>query len=592
MSYILAQIQWKVHCPADCSFDTPNGVIFVAKLDITQLNQVLSHTTRSFLLRKIPNRQDHGVVPEDRQIDIHLSRLLLDNSFAKDSLHQFVQPYLGLLPVNVDHASNILRQILTGRIFTGARLKAAGLASSCACPSCGNQEDHDHAEYDNIRPPLDILPYDLSWSTGIILAPIVKFDFPDFLAEMGQDPSPPVLAHGFVFIDGSCFIHDWARVRAASSAVFIPNQLECVVSLPGSFLTSQRAEIFALAVAVCAASGPVIIASDCSNVVRMFAFLKQNSFHSIALKAVANKDLWSLVIELARRRDAPVHVFKVKAHVSHNDPQDPHLTFGNTKADLLAKKHAWRAFEQCSAGCRACISEAIALQAHMVSAFHKRADLLKHVQATAFELDDPSLGMGPFSRKIHCTSRNRCRTKTKVCQVCQLFETRDCLETVAISEYHAGGIARLTLDLLRSQNPTFSSKSFSERIPPINLRLPGVDQIHRKGRQAPAEVEEVVRFTQHCHIMFSRNPTGPCVPWTLVFLRLLFYVPPIKPSHSISNTASCSVCFSFSICANVAVARSPLHPIVPISNLLVWVKLRDFLVPSAPGLKVPVGLGF
>ena len=25
---------------------------------------------------------------------------------------------------------------------------------------------------------------------------------------------------------------------------------------------------------------------------------------------------------------------------------------------------------------------------------------------------------------------------------------------------------------------------------------------------------------------------------------------------------------------------------------VVWVKLQDFLVPSAPGLKVPVGLGF
>ena len=176
MSYILAQIQWKVHSQADCSFDTPNGVIFVAKLDITQLNQVLSHTIRSFLLRKIPNKQDHGVVPEDRQIDIHLSRLLQNNSFAKDSRHQFGQPYLGLLPVNVDHARNISRQTLTGRIFTGVRLKAAGLASSSACPSCGNQEDHDHifrfcAEYDNTRPPLDTLPYDLSWHTGNKLAP-------------------------------------------------------------------------------------------------------------------------------------------------------------------------------------------------------------------------------------------------------------------------------------------------------------------------------------------------------------------------------------------------------------------------------------
>ena len=98
-----------------------------------------------------------------------------------------------------------------------------------------------------------------------------------------------------------------------------------------------------------------------------------------------------------------------------------------------------------------------------------------------------------------------------------MSETRGCLEQAAISEYHAGGIARLTLNLLRAQYPTFSSKSFSERIPPINLRLPGVDQIHRKGRQAPAEVEDFVRFALQCQIMVSRNPTGPCVPWTLVF---------------------------------------------------------------------------
>ena len=349
------------------------------------------------------------------------------------------------------------------------------------------------------------------------MAPFMKFDFPDFLAELGQDPSPPVLAHGIVFVDGSCFIHDWARVRAASSAVFIPNQLEWVMSLPGSFLTSQRAEIFSVAMAMYATTGPLVVASDCSNVVRMFAFLAKNLFQPIALKAAANKDLWSLVIELARRRDAPGHVCKVKAHVSNKDPQDPHLTFANSKVDLLAKKHAWRVFEQCSEGCCARISEAFALQAHMVSAVQKRANLLKLWRATDFELHGPSLGMGPFCQKIHCTctSAKRCRTKTKVCQGCHLSETRGCLESVAISEHHARGITSLTLDLLRAI-PLFHQNLFSERIAPINVRLPGDDQIHRKGRPAPAEVEEIIRFTQQCQVMFSRRPAGPCVPWTLV----------------------------------------------------------------------------
>ena len=105
----------------------------------------------------------------------------------------------------------------------------------------------------------------------------------------------------------------------------------------------------------------------------------------------------------------------------------------------------------------------------------------------------------------------------------------------------------MTLDLLRAQYPTFSSKSFSDRIPPINLRLPGVDQIHRKGRRAPAEVE-VIRFTQPCQIMFSRSPTGPCVP-------------PIESSHSISKTAPCSVCPSFPLwvlkCGGCKVITAP-----------------------------------
>ena len=100
---------------------------------------------------------------------------------------------------------------------------------------------------------------------------------------------------------------------------------------------------------------------------------------------------------------------------------------------------------------------------------------------------------------------------------------------------------------------------FSERIPPIHLRFPGVDQIHRKGRRAPAEVEEIIRFTQQCQIMFSRGPTGPCVPWTLVYYDFSFYVPPIEFSHSISNTAPCSVCLSFPLCASSQVWRLHDH---------------------------------
>ena len=72
----------------------PRILALTLSMALFSLQSWISHSWTKFypiqfavILRKIPNRQDHGVVPEDRQIDIHLSWLLLDNSLAKDSLH-------------------------------------------------------------------------------------------------------------------------------------------------------------------------------------------------------------------------------------------------------------------------------------------------------------------------------------------------------------------------------------------------------------------------------------------------------------------------------------------------------------------------
>ena len=154
----------------------------------------------------------------------------------------------------MDHAKNSLVQILAGKIFIGARLKAAGHVASNVCYHCSVREDHDHIfracpQYEQSRPSLATMPHDLCWRTGIMFSPTLQFEFLDLWQILFFDSSDPVGPEGVVFIEGSCFIHHWSRVRAASSAVYFPNQIKWVMSLPGSCLTSQRAEIWALAMA-------------------------------------------------------------------------------------------------------------------------------------------------------------------------------------------------------------------------------------------------------------------------------------------------------------------------------------------------------
>ena len=105
-----------------------------------------------------------------------LTRMLLDSSFWKTSLHEIIQPYLQFLPTNVDHAKNSLVQILAGKIFIGARLKAAGHVASNVCYHCGVREDHDHIfracpQYEQSRPSLATMPHDFCWRTGIMFSP-------------------------------------------------------------------------------------------------------------------------------------------------------------------------------------------------------------------------------------------------------------------------------------------------------------------------------------------------------------------------------------------------------------------------------------
>jgi hypothetical protein len=84
--------------------------------------------------------------------------------------------------------------------------------------------------------------------------------------------------------------------------------------------------------------------------------------------------------------------------------------------------------------------------------------------------------------------------------------------------------------------------------------------------------------------------------WTLVYWSITIFVLCSPDRVQSLNIQHCIVqCVPFVLSlrrfSSVAVARSSLRTTVLISNPLVWVKLRDFSVPSAPGLKVPVGVG-
>ena len=109
-----------------------------------------------------------------------------------------------------------------------------------------------------------------------------------------------------------------------------------------------------------------------------------------------------------------------------------------------------------------------------------------------------------------------------------------------------------------------------------------------------------VKQTQPRRLLDSRSSVISCspeIPLGLVFLGLWFFTTFVlrSPNRIWSlNHGAVYVLFVLYLrgFSSVAVARSSLHPTVLISNPWVWVELRDFLVPSAPGLKVPVGVGF
>ena len=75
-------------------------------------------------------------------MDIFLTRFLIESDFRSDEDFQFLKPFLQRLPHA--HTRAILELLITGGIYTGPRLKAAGMTQSDECCCKQHAETHHH----------------------------------------------------------------------------------------------------------------------------------------------------------------------------------------------------------------------------------------------------------------------------------------------------------------------------------------------------------------------------------------------------------------------------------------------------------------
>ena len=348
-----------------------------------EFQQELARSIRAWLLRQAPDRQDFRPKGHTSHVDIYRTRYLLDSSFADRNDMKILESIFAELPQPFERTRAILRSLLSGSVFTGRRLRAAGKTESDKCKACGRPEDHDHLFRSCPRivaskpsgPAFDTLPHD-TWCSGIM------FESPQIgnwrrrkasqQIDLADDAQLNIEAD-FAFVDGSCFFSKWAPISSAASAVVFPNGTTVVREVPGLYASSQRAEIWALAIAIHHSVGPIKVGSDCQGVVNTFLWLDANAWNYDLLSKVDNADLWSVVSAQMARRTGLVTVFKVKAHVSTDYKHQPALwTDLNAKADAAAKQAARAKYEAACKQFEPELVDGVVLHVHLVKVLFDR----------------------------------------------------------------------------------------------------------------------------------------------------------------------------------------------------------------------------
>ena len=266
-------------------------------------------------------------------MDIFLTRFVTDSDFRSDEDFQYHA-----------HTRAILELFITGGIYTGTRLKAAGMTQPDECCCKQHAETHQHLLmecplYAATR-PIRGEEKAVSWTAGIFFSPSDAF-----ASERSRDhlPDLPEISETFsddepVFLDRSAFHEEWPALCSAACAVVVPGKFEMSVLLPGRDLTSQRAELYAAILALRLTHG----SSHWSAVVYRATSFKQHGYRFVDFVKFDNHDFWAAFLEEVHKRpNSNISFVKVKAHVPRcHTGQAEYLTRGNELADRCAKRKA------------------------------------------------------------------------------------------------------------------------------------------------------------------------------------------------------------------------------------------------------------
>ena len=311
----------------------------------------LERSIRHRLFLQSAQRHENLWDVRDRPLDIPLMRFLVDNDMTDYDLSGVVASKLRSLPVSMQHARRILQFLFTGSMFDGPRKFNAGLATSDCCQHCFETATRLHIfqQCPYLQKPdiPDSVP-NTSWTTGIIFEDDSVLDRRKKLFHQHDHVPhgrPYLLHHNLdIFIDGSCFYSKCRRFARAAVGIYSPEVGSFSFPVEGSDHSSQRAEIFALAIALRLFSGNVTVYSDCATVVKGYELLQNNGFELSVLKGWDNLDAWESVCKAETRRLGTATVLKVAAHGRCKN-QNPDLSEGNRKADELAKACADQLFK-------------------------------------------------------------------------------------------------------------------------------------------------------------------------------------------------------------------------------------------------------
>ena len=546
-AYLLNRVGWRVESDEDFSLRTSGGVIRMTAYSNNFFQEILGDCIRTFLCKANTHRQEYSEFPEGFQVDACMTRFLHDSPFRSHDDFDFLKPFLQRLPQDAQHAKNLLRQAQSGRIFTAPRLKAAGLAETDQCPACRHRESFHHLfcscqEYANTRPD-GICSYPMfQWATGIILSKTC--DILD--SELSRVPvsGDIFVPSQVIFVDGSCFARSWPMLRTAASVIYIPGWGVESELLPGSDASSQRAEIFALFMALRRTLGSIDVASDCQSVVKTFQFLQQMCFAIAHVQKLDNWDLWVHVCQHMVSRCGHVNVFKVKAHVNKSFNQSQFLTDGNEKADLAAKAAARERFLVKLAQVKDHISRAVDLQTHIVSTLLRRSEWAAVVPWLQPPVDDFVTRVENFSSSCRCVSGVRLRAKTRVCNgSCQILAPRACHASVEESFHNkcCGGILDHQLwSTIKSHYVKFKDAAENTVMFPTDFGSPCPLAIRKGLHKYPLEyAKAVIQYLQQAQISFDSGPQASKIPWTLVFLDFALQFPSVIQTSSNLHTLVC-----------------------------------------------------